>query len=90
MKIRIREPGVQQHGAHVVGLRGEIGGEVQEPRHHVAVEQDLREEKRRPGEHEDQRRHEEIGQAFEVVLLDAADAVDAVVRSELGRVRAPG
>ncbi len=54
-----------QGGAHVVGLRGEIGGKVQEPRYDVAVQQPLRERERRRGQNKKQAGNEEERQVIE-------------------------
>jgi hypothetical protein len=69
-----------------MGPCGEIGDDVQEPRHHVAVEEHLREQQRWLGKDEEKAGDEEERQVLQVIQLDSPDALDAVVGLELLRI----
>jgi hypothetical protein len=65
--------------AHFVDLSGETGGEVQQPRRHIAVEEPLREQQRRLGEDIEKAGDREERQVLQVVHLDSPDSLDALV-----------
>src|ERR1700761_8298342 len=66
-----------------MGPSSEISDKVQEPRDHITIEEPTRKKQRRIGQHEEKAGDEKKGQALQVVQLDTADALDALVRFEL-------
>lgn len=75
-----------QRGPDIVGARAEVGGEMQQARQHVAVQRDAGERQRRRGEQVQKTGDQEERQVLQVVELDLADPVDAVVGLQLARV----
>jgi hypothetical protein len=71
----------------LVGTCGEIGRKVQKPRHNIAVEKPTRERQRRLGQNEEKAGNKEVRQALQIIQLDSPDALDALVRLELLRIR---
>jgi hypothetical protein len=69
-----------------MGPCGKIGGKVQEPRHHIAVEEPTREHQRRLGQNEEKAGDEEERQVLQVIQLDSPDTLDSLVGLETFRI----
>jgi hypothetical protein len=69
-----------------VRARAQVRGEVQQPRHHVAVQKHLRQHQRRSGEHIEKDGHQEEGQVLQALHLDSPDPLDPLVKLDLHRI----
>jgi hypothetical protein len=64
-----------------MGLRAEISGKMEQARRDKAVEQPPRQQQRRIGQYKEETGGQKVRQTFEIIELDAADAVDVLVGS---------
>jgi len=52
---------------------------MQEPRHHITIEQNLRQPQRRPGEYVEKARDQEEREVLQIVHMDAPNALNVLV-----------